>query len=218
MQWRFWIALCGILLSIGFVIGLTAALFYLRDSAAITISAFIALGASVASAVISGVGLFQAWNRNRREEERIHVLEFDGFFSLEGTTILHPPLTGWIATTYTLRVRRTNKGIGRAEQCDGFISVADLPMGIMRSRWVPDNVIRSDIGGQMDLFLFQIIPIRREIVFSPTSPHEQITLVNLSLEPLLDQLLTVEIHSRNAKTPEPLRVTIRQIMEEARAF
>jgi hypothetical protein len=79
MQWRFWIALCAILLSIGFVIGLTVALLYMRESAAITFSAYIALGASVASAVISGVGLFQIWDKNRKEEERIPVLEFDGF-------------------------------------------------------------------------------------------------------------------------------------------
>jgi hypothetical protein len=51
----------------------------MRESAAITFSAYIALGASVASAVISGVGLFQTWDKNRKEEERIPVLEFDGF-------------------------------------------------------------------------------------------------------------------------------------------
>jgi hypothetical protein len=88
----------------------------------------------------------------------------------------------------------------------------------MRSRWVPDNVVQSDIGGHMDLFLFQIIPLRREIVFSPVSPQGQITIVNDPLEPHLDRMLTIEVHARNAKTPEPLRRTVREIMDEETAF
>jgi hypothetical protein len=52
---------------------------YGRVSAAITFSAYISLGASVASVVISGMGLFQTWDKNRKEEERIPVLEFEGF-------------------------------------------------------------------------------------------------------------------------------------------
>jgi hypothetical protein len=72
---------------------------YERVSAAITFSAYIALDVLVASAVISDVGLFQTWDKNRKEEERIPVLEFDGFSFVEGTTILIPPLAGWIATT-----------------------------------------------------------------------------------------------------------------------
>jgi hypothetical protein len=75
--------------------------------------------------------------------------------------------------------------MGRAEQCDGFVSLTDSLFDNMRSRWMPASTAQSDIGGHMDLFLFQIIRLRREIVFSPVSPQGQITLVNLPLEPHL---------------------------------
>src|SRR5918992_714578 len=180
MQLRFWIALCSILIAIGFAVGFATAQFLHAQSATATIPGFIVSIAPIAGAGVASLGLFQAWNRSRKEEERIPVLEFGGFFFTEGTTILVPPLAGGIATTYILRARRTNRGIGRAEQCDGFVSVDDLPLGTMRSRWVPDNVIQSDIGGQMDLFLFQITRLGTEIVFSPVSPQGRIaTVVNL---------------------------------------
>src|ERR671914_343830 len=90
-----------------------------------------------------------------------------------------------------------------------FFSLIDSPLDNMRSRWMPASAGESDIGGHIDLFLFPIIRLRRETVFSPVSPHGQITLVNLSLEPHLDRLLSIEIHARNARTPEPLRRTVR---------
>jgi hypothetical protein len=124
MQLRFWIALCSILIAIGFAVGFATAQFLHAQSATATIPGFIVSIAPIAGAGVASLGLFQAWNRSRKEEERIPVLEFGGFFFTEGTTILVPPLAGWIATTYILLVRRTNRGIGRAEQCDGFVSVA----------------------------------------------------------------------------------------------
>jgi hypothetical protein len=108
MHWRFWIAFCGILLSIDFVIGFTTALLYMRDAAAITFSASIALAVSVASAGISGVGLFQTWNKNRKEEERIPALAFDGFVKTKGTITLPPgPRSAFIvSSTYSVRVKK----------------------------------------------------------------------------------------------------------------
>jgi hypothetical protein len=216
MHWKFWIALCVILISVGIVVGFNLALY--MQGVALTISGAIVTIISVVPAVVSSLNLFQTWNKNRKEEERIPALEFDGFFFREGTTIDVLPLAGWIATTYIVRVRRKNRGIGRAEQCEGVVALTDSPFNNMRSRWMPDSVLQSDIGGHMDLFLFQIIPVRGQIVFSPALPDGRITLVDRPLEEDLDRLLIIEIHTGNANPPEPLRKTVREIMNEAQPF
>jgi len=232
MQWRFWIALCGILLSIGFVIGLTAALLYLRDSAAITLSVYIALGASVASAVISSLGLFQTLNKNRKEEERIPALAFDGFVRTKGTiTLPLGPRTAFIvSSTYSIRLKKT-KGIGKAERCDGFISLIGLLSLEIQSRWLPDYLIECDISDCMNLVLFHTILETRqpdktdatEVIFLRASAHHVDNIdhdetIPLRLENYQSQLLNVRVGSRNAETPRPLQKTIKQIMDEAKSL
>jgi hypothetical protein len=216
MQWRFWIALCGILIAIGFAVGFATAQFLYAQSATASISGFIVSIVPIIGAGVVSLGLFQAWNRSRKEDERIPVLEFDGFFLRRQSTIRGGDRVGFLADMYCVRVRRTN-GLGNAEQCEGVVSLLDSPLDNMFSRWIPDNVRESRIGGHLDLFLFQTI-LGEEIVFSPVSPRNEIAAFQLPLEPHLDRPLSIEIHSRNARTPEPLRVTVGQIMNEARTF
>jgi hypothetical protein len=230
MHWRFWIAFCGILLSIGFVIGFTTALLYMRDAAAITFSVSIALAVSVASAVISGVGLFQTWNKNRKEEERIPALAFDGFVKTKGTITLPPgPRSAFIvSSTYSVRVKKTKGKIGRAEQCDGFISLIGLLAFDIHSRWLPDYLVECDIGDCMNLVLFHTILETRqsatidatEVIFLHASTHhnDHDETIPLRLINYQSQLLNIRVGSRNAETPRPLQKTIKQIMDEARTF
>jgi hypothetical protein len=163
MHWKFWIALCGILISIGVVIGLNIALY--MQGAAITISGAIVSIASMVPAEISSLGLFQTWNKNRKEEERIPVLEFDGFLVTKEMVIRIPPRAGWLATTYSVRVKKKTKGLGKAEQSEGFVSLTGTLLSGMCSRWLPDDVALYDIANYMYLILFQIIPLRKELSF-----------------------------------------------------
>jgi hypothetical protein len=214
MLWRFWIALCGILIAIGFAVGFATSQFLQAQTATATIPELIVSIAPIAGAGVASLGLFQAWNRSRKEDERIPVLQFEGFFFIRNMTL---PLSAWIGTIYLVRVRRTNPEIGRAEQCEGFVSLADTAYNNMRSRWMPDSVVQSDIGGHMDLLLFQITNVGR-VMFSPTTQEGQPALVDLDPETNLDRLLTIEVHGTNTKNPEPLRKTLREIVAEARAL
>jgi hypothetical protein len=159
----------------------------------------------------------KALDENRKEEEKIPTLEFNGFIVTKGLAIQLGKRAGWIATTYSLRVKKA-KGIGKAEECEGFVSLIDTGLTNMRSRWLPDDVVQPNIGGYMDLIVFQTIPIAKEIVFSPVSLQREMDQFPFRLEPHLDKLLSVEVHSKNAKTPKPLQKTVREIMDEAKPF
>ncbi len=88
MHWKFWIGLGGILISIGFAIGFTIAQLLYAQGAGITIAGITVSIAPVAGAGVASLGLFQAWNKSRKEEERIPAITFDGFVRTSGTITL----------------------------------------------------------------------------------------------------------------------------------
>jgi hypothetical protein len=88
----------------------------------------------------------------------------------------------------------------------------------MRSRWLPDNVSLCDIGSYMDLIVFETVPIRKEIVFSPVSLQREMAVLPFPLEPHLDRLLNIEVHAKNTTSLKPLQKTVREIMQEAKNF
>jgi hypothetical protein len=216
MHWKFWIALCGILISIGFAIGFTIAVLYVQDTA-ITFSGVILSITPVASAVVASLGLLHTWNKSRREEEKIPALEFDGFVKTKGTITMPPgPRTAFIASsTYSVRVKKTKGKIGRAEQCDGFISLPEMP-GMLSSdicsRWLPDYLVECDISDCMNLVLFHTILETREsdteaIFLHASAPHhiDHDETIPLRLVNHQSQLLNIRVGSRNAETPRPLQ-------------
>lgn len=226
MHWRFWIALCGILISIGVVIGFNLA--SLMQGTAMTISGAIVSIISVVTAVISSMNLFQTWNKNRREEERIPTLAFDGFVRTRGTITLPPgPRSAFIvASTYSVRLKK-NKGIGRAEQCDGFVSLVGMLSLDIHSRWLPDYLVECDISDCMNLVLFHTILERRESTTDDTEaiflhaslrPNQVDETIPLRLQNHQSQLLNIRVGSRNAEIPKPIQKTIKQIMDEASTF
>jgi hypothetical protein len=148
-----------------------------------------------------------AFYENRKEEETIPALEFNGFVVTKGLTISLPPRAGWIATTYSVRVKKI-KGIGKAKECEGFVSITDSPLSNMRSRWLPDNVPLCDIGSYMDLIMFQTIPIREEIVFSPVSLEREMAILPFPLGLHVDELLNIEVHAKNTKSPRRILILI----------
>jgi hypothetical protein len=70
----------------------------------------------------------------------------------------------------------------------------------------------------MDLIVFETIPATNEIVFSPVSLRREMAQMPFPLEPHLQMVISIEVHSKNAKSPKPLQKTVREIMNEARGF
>jgi hypothetical protein len=197
MHWKFWLALCGILIAaIAILIGFNAGVI-------VSITTIVGVG-------IGSLTLFHTL-------ERVPALEFNGLIKTERMVIPQGPRAGWYATKYSVRVRKT-KGLGKAEECEGVISLIDSPLTNIRSRWLPDDVVLCNIGGHMDLIVFQTIGHTNEIVFSPVSLQREMAQGAFPLEPHLDRFLSIEVHTRNAKTPKPSQKTVREIMNEAKGF
>src|SRR5215212_1102280 len=61
----------------------------------------------------------------------------------------------WLDSNCVFCAGEKINGIGKAEECEGFVSIIDSPLSNMRSRWLPDNVSLCDIGSYMDLIVFE---------------------------------------------------------------
>jgi hypothetical protein len=153
MDWRLHGLLYGLLIAIGVAGG-----FYFATALQKQIEALI--GAAVVIGFLTWLGsgadllgLLREWFKEKREEERIPQLVFDGFtrsdeLFMSGATELHK-------YTYFVRVRKT-AGDGYAEQCEGFLTVNGTNISNAPTVGAHANVRRYDIGGRMDLRLFTI--------------------------------------------------------------
>lgn len=149
--------------------------------------------------------------RALHKDSQVPKLEFGGF-SARQELINEGRFTAFYATTYSVEVKKT-RGVGKSEACEGAVSVDDVNLKV-QAVWLPDHVKLCDIGGSMDLVLFQLVPPRSSeaIIFSnmPTKFGSYLEFRDLSLR--------VEVYSKNAIVPKPFEKRIGEIIDEAKAI
>jgi hypothetical protein len=147
---------------------------------------------------------------------RENVLEYDGLFvkqqpySWKGKDINYP--------AYYLRIRRT-RGRGRAENCDGFVTIEETEIN-RNSMWEGGlQYIPISIQGDLKLFEIHENDGHKDLVFR-SNPANSLEHIWHDALPYTDELgkriISVRIGSSNASVPsQPFIKTVRQIIESA---
>jgi hypothetical protein len=162
MKWWIYGLFYGLLVAIGFAGG-----FYFSNALQKQIT--VLLGAAVVVGFLtwigSGadlVGLLRDWYKERREEEKIPMLEFAGEF-----VRYSPYFEGHMKyiKEYYVRIKKS-RGEGFANDCEGFLTVStDEIINYSPTVWHHAAVRKYNIGGQMDLMLFKLDADKGTITF-----------------------------------------------------
>ena len=218
MRYAFWLAVFGITVVIGLVIGFNSAIFLVQNQQELTITGIAIAAVSLVSMGISASGLIRAWNKDRKEEAKIPALAFDGFISTE-ETLSSGQFAGYVVNTIAVRVKMT-KGMGKAQQCEGFIAIPEANIPASASPWLHERVRNYDIGGEAFLTLFQLdrVPDNTGLILSFISVQNSIAQVKIPRASADYMKLKIELQSANAKNPPILEKTIAEIINEAKKF
>ena len=169
------------------------------------------------------MGLLREWYKDKREEEKTPVLEFDGIFVNN-------------ESVYFLRVRKT-KGEGMAESCQGFFTVEGTDVSHSPTVWSHAEARSYDIGDYMDLRLFRVeeehlkdveasmigndgvvnmIKVGKSILFPSAHLDQGLDENRKPYDQFTNRRLTVTIVAKKGHVPKPFTQTIAQILKEAK--
>jgi hypothetical protein len=148
---------------------------------------------------------------------RENVLKYGGLvvkqqpYSSKGKDINYP--------AYYLRIKRT-RGRGRAENCDGFVTIEETEIN-RNSMWEGGlQYIPISIQGDLKLFEIHEYDGNKDLVFR-SNPANSLEHIWHDAIPYTDELgkriISVRIGSSNANVPsKPFIKTVREIIESAR--
>lgn len=208
----------GITLVVGLVVGFNIAVISLQEQEQLTITGIAIAAVSLISMGISASGLFRAWNKDRKEDAKTPVLTFDGFVSTQ-ETIASGEFAGFVVDTIAARIKKS-KGMGKAQQCEGFISILETGIPANASPWLHERIRLLDIGGEGFLTLFHLDRGREVsgLILSFISVQNAIAQVRLPRQTFDYNTLRIELQSTNAKNPPVLEKQIKDIINEAKRF
>lgn len=215
LRYLFWVAVFGITLVAGLVIGFNIGV--LLEQQQLTQSGIAITVISLLGMVISISGLLRTWNKDRKEEAKIPVLEFGDIVSTQET--LGGQFAGYIVDTIAVRVKKS-KGMGKAQQCEGFISVPETQIPSNASPWLHERVRNLDIGGEAFLTLFHLdrVPEISGLILSFISVNNEIAQVRMPRAKVDPMKIRIELQSVNAKNPAVIEKPIQDIINEAKKF
>jgi hypothetical protein len=210
MHWSIWIIVFTVLFGIGFAAGFYMSNFFQKQIQVL-------IGAAVVLAVLTWIGsatdllgLLRDWLREKREEEKIPTLTFDGFYKTP--TISFYGNTEKINYTYFAIVKK-NSGEGYAKDCEGFVTVEGTAISNAPTVWEHADARRYDIGGQMGLRLFTIVE-NDKIIFASAFLEQGFKANEKSYNDFNAKEIIIEIHTTRGHVPKPMSIKIQGIINE----
>ncbi len=178
------------------------------------------VGAAIVIAVLtwigSGadlVGLLREWYKDKREEERLPSLVFEGYFKSD-----EPQLRGQVESTkisYYIRIINKNKkSEGLVESCAGNIGFGD---SIYRTIWEDNRQRHYCFGKQASLKLFNVYNNRLNFTHAIGETGLDVTR-DFEYATILRENITVELESARGQCPKPHSENIVNIIKNAKYF
>jgi len=178
------------------------------------------VGAAIVLAVLtwigSGanlVGLLREWYKDKREEEKLPSLLFDGYFKTD-----EPRLRGQVESvkiSYYIRIINKNKkSEGLVEACAGNIGFRD---SIYRTIWEDNRRRTHSFGRQASLKLFDVYNNQLRFTHAIGETGLDVT-PDFPYANTLSENITLELESVRGQCPKPHNEKIEYIIKNARYF
>ena len=165
----------------------------------VTILALGAFGFAFLTWVGSGadlLGLLREWYKDRREQETIPSLVFNGFYKRKNET--------FPSENYFVKVRREG-GDGKAEDVTGDVGIK-YKLDFKEAGWISSDIKSVDITTNKYLSLFQLSKYEEKtvitfhgVMYNPNRPDYEQLLDNSVYENYKDSELIVEIYASRGR-------------------